>query len=81
MTLQAQIIDKIWPLLKPGGTLVYATCSVLPQENQQQIARFLSVTPDATLIPLHDADTQTQPGLQLLPGLSDGFYYAKLTKQ
>ncbi|MCF7514490.1 16S rRNA (cytosine(967)-C(5))-methyltransferase RsmB [Pseudoalteromonas sp. L23] len=81
VTLQAQIIDKIWPLLKPGGTLVYATCSVLPQENQQQIARFLSATSDATLVPLHDADTQTQPGLQLLPGLSDGFYYAKLTKQ
>ncbi|GEK10517.1 16S rRNA (cytosine(967)-C(5))-methyltransferase RsmB [Pseudoalteromonas peptidolytica] len=81
VTLQAQIIDKIWPLLKPGGTLVYATCSVLPQENQQQIARFLSATPDAELVPLHDADTKAQPGLQLLPGLSDGFYYAKLIKK
>ncbi|MEI5640097.1 MULTISPECIES: 16S rRNA (cytosine(967)-C(5))-methyltransferase RsmB [unclassified Pseudoalteromonas] len=76
--LQAQIMQNIWPLLKPGGTLVYATCSVLPEENQQQVAQFLAATPDAELMPLGE---QSEPGLQLLPGRNDGFYYAKLTKQ
>lgn len=79
--LQARILKNIWPLLKPGGTLIYATCSVLPEENTHQVAQFLAQTTDAIHQPLHADDTPAQPGLQLLPGLSDGFYYAKLTKQ
>jgi 16S rRNA (cytosine967-C5)-methyltransferase len=47
--LQAEILDAVWPHLKPGGTLVYATCSVLPEENSQQIAAFLQRTADAVL--------------------------------
>ena len=80
--LQQQILHACWKLLKPGGTLVYATCSVLPHENTIQIAKFLSEQTDATLVPLHDNDTVEQPGWQLLPGenSSDGFYYAKLIK-
>ncbi|EGV50729.1 methyltransferase domain-containing protein [endosymbiont of Riftia pachyptila] len=39
--LQGQILDAIWPLLKPGGLLLYATCSLLPQENEQQLEAFL----------------------------------------
>ncbi|MDK1290264.1 16S rRNA (cytosine(967)-C(5))-methyltransferase RsmB [Pseudoalteromonas umbrosa] len=78
--LQAKILDNIWPLLKPGGTLVYATCSVLPEENHQQISAFLSRTDDAKHITLHAQDKVEQPGLQLLPGITDGFYYAKLQK-
>jgi 16S rRNA (cytosine967-C5)-methyltransferase len=78
--LQAEILDAIWPHLKPGGTLVYATCSVLPEENSQQIAAFLARTPDATL---SVTGTPDNPGKQNLPGLEDGdgFYYAKLIKQ
>ncbi|MCO7191270.1 MULTISPECIES: 16S rRNA (cytosine(967)-C(5))-methyltransferase RsmB [unclassified Pseudoalteromonas] len=79
--LQASILDAIWPLLKPGGTLVYATCSVLPQENAEQVTAFLTRTQGAQLMPLHDQDTQEKPGLQLLPGHTDGFYYARLKKQ
>ncbi|BBN80032.1 ribosomal RNA small subunit methyltransferase B [Pseudoalteromonas sp. A25] len=79
--LQKQILNNIWPLLKPGGTLLYATCSVLPTENQEQVAAFLQSTHDAMHQPLHDNDTPSTPGLQLLPGISDGFYYAKITKQ
>ena len=79
--LQGDILNSIWPLLKPGGTLVYATCSVLPQENQQQVAKFLANNQSAEHIPLHENDTPTLPGLQLLPGESDGFYYAKLVKK
>ncbi|MBS3796979.1 MULTISPECIES: 16S rRNA (cytosine(967)-C(5))-methyltransferase RsmB [unclassified Pseudoalteromonas] len=79
--LQASILDAIWPLLKPGGTLVYATCSVLSEENQSQIRAFLAKHGDAKHIALHDKDTEQQPGWQLLPGETDGFYYAKIIKQ
>lgn len=78
--LQAAILDAIWPHLKPGGTLVYATCSILPDENSQQIAAFLKRTPDARL---RDTGTPNEPGIQNLPGAEegDGFFYAKLIKE
>jgi len=78
--LQAQILDAIWPHLKPGGTLVYATCSILPEENAEQIAAFLKRTGDAVL---SDTGTPEQPGQQNLPAAEegDGFFYAKLIKR
>ncbi|CBG91229.1 16S rRNA (cytosine(967)-C(5))-methyltransferase RsmB [Citrobacter rodentium] len=78
--LQAEILDAVWPHLKPGGTLVYATCSVLPEENSQQIKAFLQRTADATL---SETGTPELPGLQNLPGAEegDGFFYAKLIKK
>lgn len=78
--LQSQILDAVWPLLKPGGTLVYATCSVLPEENTQQVAAFLKRTADAQLT---ETGTQDAPGIQNLPASTegDGFFYAKLVKQ
>ncbi|BDX04496.1 ribosomal RNA small subunit methyltransferase B [Planctobacterium marinum] len=78
--LQAQILDSMWSCLKPGGVLLYATCSILPEENSQQIAAFLSRTTDASAIPLHESFNATER--QILPGESgmDGFYYAKLQK-
>jgi 16S rRNA (cytosine967-C5)-methyltransferase len=79
--LQSEILNQIWPLLKSGGTLLYATCSVLPQENKDQMIKFLASHPDAQHIALHSDDTPATPGWQLLPDQTDGFYYAKLTKQ
>ncbi|WP_116475281.1 16S rRNA (cytosine(967)-C(5))-methyltransferase RsmB [Zobellella maritima] len=81
--LQRQILDALWAQLKPGGTLLYATCSILPDENATQIRAFLERTADAMLVPLHQADTIETPGWQLLPGSEqrDGFYYAKLSKK
>ncbi|ADO46704.1 16S rRNA (cytosine(967)-C(5))-methyltransferase RsmB [[Enterobacter] lignolyticus] len=78
--LQAQILDAVWPHLKPGGTLVYATCSILPEENAEQIAAFLKRTGDAVL---SETGTPEQPGLQNLPAADegDGFFYAKLIKR
>ena len=78
--LQSEILDAIWPHLKTGGTLVYATCSVLPEENSQQIAAFLKRTPNARL---QLTGTPEQPGKQNLPGAKegDGFFYAKLIKE
>ncbi|MBB1202406.1 16S rRNA (cytosine(967)-C(5))-methyltransferase RsmB [Enterobacteriaceae bacterium 89] len=78
--LQSEILDATWEHLKPGGTLVYATCSILPEENSEQIAAFLKRTPSAVL---SETGTQEQPGKQNLPAAEegDGFFYAKLTKQ
>ncbi|WP_337881495.1 16S rRNA (cytosine(967)-C(5))-methyltransferase RsmB [Rheinheimera sp.] len=78
--VQQQILQQIWPLLKPGGILLYATCSVLPEENQQQISAFVQSQQDAELIPLSAEYSDSQ--WQILPGQQqmDGFYYAKLRK-
>jgi 16S rRNA (cytosine967-C5)-methyltransferase len=77
--LQSEIIDAMWSQLKPGGTLVYATCSIMPQENTLQVKSFLSRTSDAQLV---NSDIN-HPGRQIIPGESDmdGFYYAVLKKQ
>ncbi|HEY3987456.1 16S rRNA (cytosine(967)-C(5))-methyltransferase RsmB [Cedecea sp.] len=79
VALQKEILDAIWPHLKSGGTLVYATCSVLPDENKEQVSAFLARHADAKLVETGDAKT---PGIQNLPAADDGdgFYYAKLIK-
>lgn len=78
--LQAAILAAIWPHLKSGGTLLYATCSILPEENSQQILHFLSQNSDARLV---ETGTSEQPGRQVLPAEmeGDGFFYAKMIKQ
>ena len=80
--LQYKILTNLWRTLKPGGTLVYATCSVLPVENKAQISRFLQEHSDAQLLPIQPGETIEQPGRQILPGEQqmDGFYYARLLK-
>ena len=82
VSLQKQILDAIWPLIKPGGTLLYATCSVLPEENHLQIQDFLSRTTNAFSDDTFDNDSVNKPGKQILPGNQqmDGFYYARLLK-
>ncbi|MGM0481053.1 MAG: 16S rRNA (cytosine(967)-C(5))-methyltransferase RsmB [Pseudomonadota bacterium] len=79
VALQAQILDSIWPLLKNGGELLYATCSILAKENQQQVEHFLQRQKDATLSYL----SEQQAMLQLEPTADggDGFFYARLKKQ
>ena len=82
VTLQGQILKALWAKLKPNGILLYATCSVLPDENDQQIQRFLAETSDAELMPLPFERTESVVGVQFLPQEhgGDGFYYAKLRK-
>lgn len=79
-SLQLQILDAVWPRLKPGGTMLYATCSILPEENHLQVAAFLKRHDDARLVETGD---DAQPGLQVFPDPQggDGFFYAKLIKQ
>ena len=80
--LQREILEALWTTLKPGGTMLYATCSILPKENKDQIKRFVAETDDATLVPLIKTETSENPGRQILPGEQqmDGFYYARLVK-
>lgn len=52
---QREILSRIEKVVKPGGRLVYATCSILPDENEQQVAWFLKEYPDFTLKPVKEA--------------------------
>ena len=84
--LQAQLLDALWPLLRPGGRMVYCTCSVFLAEGADQVRAFLARQPQALMLPA--------PG-HLLPGHDgglakvgdnsshayDGFYYALLEKR
>lgn len=81
---QAWLLDALWPVLAPGGVLVYATCSILRRENAAQVEAFLARTPDAVVEPLPDAFGHADgPGRQRLPGEGgmDGFFYAKVRKR
>lgn len=72
--LQAEILASHSRMVKPGGKLVYATCSILPGENQKQIAAFLAANPDVWAL---------EDELTLLPGgdnTGDGFYAARLAR-
>jgi 16S rRNA (cytosine967-C5)-methyltransferase len=82
--LQAQILDAMWLLLKPEGMLLYATCSILPNENSEQIAAFVERCPDASPVSIKaDWGYASGAGRQILPGENgmDGFYYACLKKK
>ncbi|RDH83313.1 MAG: 16S rRNA (cytosine(967)-C(5))-methyltransferase [endosymbiont of Escarpia spicata] len=82
--LQRSILTAIWPLLKPGGRLLYATCSILPEENEQQVAAFLAAEESARECGI-DAPwgEACALGRQIRPGDAsmDGFYYACLEKR
>jgi len=80
---QKRLLKRLWPLLEPGGILVYATCSVLADENSQQISRFVAEHADAEALPLGVQWGRKQEfGRQILPGEEemDGFYYARIRK-
>ncbi len=81
--LQSQLLASLWQQLKPGGQLVYATCSIFPQENTLVVEQFLERTPNAELLAMDVPWGLEQPaGRQLLPQLTghDGFFYARLHK-
>jgi len=90
--LQARLLEALWPLLVPGGRLVYATCTLTRAENRDVIEAFRAAYPDARSVPAEqwrsgssawpDLGEADEFGRQLLPGEAggDGFYYAALTK-
>ncbi len=85
VTLQKTILTAIWPLLTRGGILLYATCSVLKQENELQVKDFLATHHDASELPISSEEwgIDSTYGRQILTGSSsmDGFYYARIIKQ
>ena len=72
---QSEILQSLWPLLTQGGLLLYATCSVFKQENQEVVDRFLTQHPDARQLPTDLAEGKLLPTEQ-----HDGFFYALLQK-
>ena len=69
---QSRILEALWQVLRPGGKLLYATCSVFPEENSEQVGRFLARHSDA--LRCHEE--------QLLPDADhDGFFYSLLEKR
>jgi 16S rRNA (cytosine967-C5)-methyltransferase len=87
--VQGRLLASAWNMLKRGGRLVYATCTVTRSENRDVVAAFLRGTPDAVSLPAEDWEgwppfgEADEFGRQILPGEAgaDGFYYAALTKQ
>lgn len=81
--LQAKILASAWQMLEVGGELLYVTCSVFKDENQHQIAKFLSGQTDAIEIKIAESWGEAcEHGRQLLPGEqdADGFYFCRLKK-
>ena len=87
--LQGAILSALWPLLAPGGRLLYVTCSVIAAENNGVVQRFLEANDDAAenaALPnnnIRDLMRRKACGYQILPGTADmdGFYYACLVKK
>jgi 16S rRNA (cytosine967-C5)-methyltransferase len=88
--VQAELLDALWPLLKPGGRLVYATCSVFKAEGQDQIDAFLQRLPAGSarldpgspghLLPLADNPSAAVAPAAAAPAVHDGFFIALLHK-
>jgi 16S rRNA (cytosine967-C5)-methyltransferase len=74
---QTSILEALWRVLRPGGKLLYVTCSVFPQENDTVTDAFVASAPDALRIPLPDAG----PAQWLPDAVHDGFYYALIEKK
>lgn len=84
--IQARLLKALWPVVKPGGRLLYCTCSVFKAEGQAQIQTFLARNTEATLLaspghlmPFNGAKEDLVPDNS--PSEHDGFYYALLEKR
>jgi 16S rRNA (cytosine967-C5)-methyltransferase len=89
--LQTKILDKFTKCVKPGGRLIYATCSLFREENEDQVVAFLAKNPEFTLVPIDDVWAQAELGgkcpykgdvMRLSPKQSgtDGFFAAVLER-
>jgi 16S rRNA (cytosine967-C5)-methyltransferase len=81
---QRRIVAALWPLLAPGGRLVYITCSVLRAENEAIVGELLAAQPDAQAVHFTlPAGQAAGVGWQILPGDGDldGMYYAVIGKR
>ncbi len=81
---QYALLTALWPLLEPGGILVYATCSVFPQENELLMQRFLDAQDNSQELPITESwGIFKSVGRQIVTGDNnrDGFYYARVVKK
>ncbi len=81
--VQHAMLRSLWPLLTPGGLIVYATCSIIAEENEKQIAEFVATHSNCTIVKINGAwGRSTGHGRQILPGEQgmDGFFYSVLLK-
>ena len=81
--VQERLLDRLWKTVAPGGHLLYVTCSIFPEENDEQLDRFLEQHLDAEARQIAaPAGQRGRHGLQTLPGVHnvDGFYYSLLQK-
>lgn len=80
---QMRLLKHLWQTLASGGRLLYATCSILPRENQQLIEQFLLTEPTAALLPapVPNAEDTGFGSLRLPDSYGDGFFYALLEKR
>lgn len=81
--IQLGLLSAAWALLEQGGDILYSTCSVLPEENEGVIGKFIHQRQDVQILPIQvDGGINLNTGLQLLPvsGAHDGFYFAHLRK-
>ncbi len=80
---QSRLLDALWPLLKSGGKMLYATCSLFQLENSDQVTAFLARHADARIEPVGFTGQNNDPltPTALLPDADmDGFFYARLLK-
>jgi 16S rRNA (cytosine967-C5)-methyltransferase len=82
-SIQAQILDNACKCVKPGGKLVYATCSLFAEENENQIARFIKENPEFEISPIDETLGLGSPYMQLSPlrHSTDGFFTAVLVRK
>ncbi len=87
VALQARILASAARLVRPGGRLVYATCSLLIEENEAQVAAFLSGHPEFTIVPVADVAPEVTGSahpafLSLTPARhgTDGFFAAVMQR-
>lgn len=81
--VQYAMLRSLWPLLAPGGLIVYATCSIIAEENEKQIAEFVAAQTNCTIVKINSIWGRfTGHGQQILPGEQgmDGFFYSVLLK-
>ena len=82
--IQRDILETASRYVKNGGTLVYSTCTIFAEENEDNVKRFLAAHPEFSLVPFAVGDIHAKSGmLTLLPHVhdTDGFFIAKLQRK